>query len=345
MTNNVIPILAGRRPASGDAASQQSDEKGDVNSAPSPSPATAPASPRILTQSELAAFDRCERKWWLGWYRKLRRRDVFDRLPGIGTFVHAGLEAYYDGRTRDPLEVVRERATATIENLPEHAEAIADAAGLAGIMLEGYMEWLHESGEDVGLMFDGAERKVEAALKPSPYILRGKIDATFVRERDGARVQLEHKTVGNLTDLPKIAQANFQFLTYDLLAYLKAMEGDGTRTDGVLLNMLRRVKRTAQAKPPFYKRHEVRHNTQELRNHWKHVVELARRQDAAIARLDAGEDHHNAAPKSWERSCSYSCDFYAVCPLLDDGSDAEGFLAAEYEEHDPLERYEEIDPE
>lgn len=315
---NVVPIVGGR--------------KTFVN----------PADARIVTQSELSTWLRCRRKWYLGYFRRLRRVDDFERLPGVGTFVHAGLEAWYGGLgpAGNPLDVVASRADALIQANPDRAEDIADAAGLAGIMLEGYLDWLQESGADTGLIFDGAEKKVEVTLRPTSYVLRGKIDATFVRENDGARVQLEHKTVGNLTDIPKTAQMNFQFLTYDLLAYLKAIDGDGNRTDGVLLNMLRRVKRTARANPPFYGRHEVRHNTQELRAHWKHVVAIARETDLARARLVAGEDHQTVVPPSPERSCSWSCPFAQACPMFDDGSDADGFLAAEFEEHDPLARYE-----
>lgn len=296
---------------------------------------------RILTQSELSTYLRCRRKWWLGYYRALRRRGGFNRLPWIGTFAHTGLAAYYTVPAHDPFEAIRSQAGALITELPDYAEAIEDAAGLAGIMLEGYFEHLAETGADVALEYDGAEQKVEVVLRPTSYILRGKIDAQFVRELDGARVQLEHKTVGGLADIPKTAQSNFQFLTYDLLAYLKSLEGDGARTDGVLVNMLRRVKRTAAAKPPFYGRHEVRHNTQELRAHWQHVVAIARDSDIDRARLDHGRNHHTVVPPSPDKSCSWSCDFAAVCPMFDDGSDAEGMLRAEFETHDPLARYDE----
>lgn len=295
----------------------------------------------ILTQSELSTFARCERKWWLSYYRKLRRRKVYEPLPAVGTFVHAGLEALYGpGDERHPIDVVRDKATAEIAALPEFADEIADAAGLAGIMLEGYLEWLQAENPDAGLHFTAAEQAVEVALGGHPFRLRGKIDAIFTRDRDGAVVQLENKTVANLTDLPKTAQANFQFLTYDLLAYLRSQEDTGTpRTDGVLLNMLRRVKRTARANPPFYGRHEVRHNLPELRNHWRHVVVLAYRKREAAEKLAAGQDHHVVTPKNWTRDCTWSCDFYPVCPLFDDGSDVESVIAADYETHDPNARY------
>ena len=63
------------------------------------------------------------------------------------------------------------------------------------------------------------------------------------------------------------------------------------------LRLLRRVKRTASAKPPFYGRHEVRHNTQELRSHWLHIIAIAQETDRARERIDRGTDHHSVVPK------------------------------------------------
>jgi len=305
---------------------------------------SAPSDARVLTQSEMAAFKRDPRLWYLSWYRCLRKRYDHEYIPSVGTLYHAGLEAYY--RTgADPLAVVQQRVESQItSDLPEvAAENLLKAAELAAIMLEGYVEWLAEEGADAHLQVLAAEEKVEVRLEPTHYVLRGKIDARAIDLRTDARVQLEHKTVQNLTDLPKYAQSNFQFLTYDLLAYLKAREsGDPTiRTDGVLLNMARRVKRTARANPPFYKRHEVRHNTQELRSHWRHVVAIARAMETARERLDAGEDHHDVCPPTVSRDSTYGNAFFQLYPLMDDGSDVEGAIADLYEVHDPLERYEE----
>lgn len=150
-------------------------------------------------------------------------------------------------------------------------------------------------------------------------------------------MQLEHKTVGNFTDLPRVAQSSPQFLTYDLLAYLT--KPDGVPTDGVILNMLRRVKRTARAKPPFYMRHEVRHNVNELRAHWRHCVAIGWQISGAREALDAGADHHDVCPPSVDRSHSWACSCAPLGAMLDDGSDVEGFLSELYEVYDPMERY------
>ena len=296
---------------------------------------------RVLTQSELTTFMRDRRQWYLGYYRSLRKRYDTPYLPTVGTLVHYGLESYYRQKDEHPVDAVKGRAMFLIDRNPEAAETIAEAAGLAGIMLEGYLDWVEETGADAVLDVYAAEETVEVQLSPHPFILRGKIDARARDSFTGAHIQLEHKTVGSLADLPKTAQSSFQFLTYDLLAYLKSVETSehAYRTDGVLLNMLRRVKRTARAKPPFYGRHIVRHNTNELRNHWRHVVGIAQEIERTTSRLNAGEDHHMVCPPTVTRDSAWQNPFLPVYQLMDDGSDAEGMLAEEYETHDPNERY------
>jgi len=297
---------------------------------------------RLITQSELSSFTRCKRKWYLSYYRHLRKRRYEGSAPlDIGTLVHAGLEAWYRPTDqRHPLDAIRDTTQGMLDKFPDAAAEILKHAELAGVMIEGYMQWLEDEGADADLDVYAAEKRVEVPV--GSFRLLGKLDAAAVRKSDGLRLQLEHKTVGNLSDLPKVAQVNFQYLTYDLLAHLKALEdGDSSvRTDGVLLNMLRKVKRT-NAKPPFYGRHPVRHNLEELRNHWRHVISIAEEAERARARLDGGETHHAVVPPRPSRDCSWDCPFYAVCGPghLDDGSDSEGMLNALYEEHDPLERY------
>jgi hypothetical protein len=297
----------------------------------------------ILTQSEMKTWLGDRRQWYFEYYRGVR--PIYERayVPKVGTLFHAGLEAYYREQA-DPMAVVRARAERMIaEGLDEaDVERLLKVAELAGIMLEGYLEWCPE--QDAHLRVFSAEEAVEVALEPSPYLLRGKIDARAEDERTGAVVQLEHKTVGSLDDLPKYAQSNFQFLTYDLLAYLlhlQGAEGHERRTDGVLLNMARRVKRTKTATPPFYGRHEVRHNLNELRAHWRHVVAIGDEIAKAREALDSGASHHAVCPPNVGRDSTWGNPYFMLYRVMDDGGDWEGMLRDLYVEHDPLERYDE----
>lgn len=295
---------------------------------------------RPLTASEMRAWQTCPRGWWMGSYRNLRRKRELASLPNIGTLVHAGLESFYDGRAQAPMDVPLAMGAKLTAEYPELATQIAKDVELARIMLEGYVEWLDEEGADAEFEYMGAEQALEVGLAGTPYRLRGKIDARLRRISDGALLQLEHKTVGDLVTIPKYAQQAPQFLTYDLLAFLAERErGDVARTDGVIINMLRRVKRTSRANPPFYARHIVSHNDEELRSHFKHVVGIANQIAAAREALDAGADPHVICPPAVSKNHTYSCDCAPIGNMFDDGSDVEGYLAEFYESWDPLERY------
>lgn len=292
-----------------------------------------------LTHSEMNSWNTCKRGWWLTYYRGLRRRYDLPSLPHIGNLVHDGLEAYYKGELDEPSQLVRQRADVALIEHPDFAEQIAKDAELAAIMLDGYIEWVATEGVDVGYEIIGAEQAVSIAV--GPFTLQGKIDARLRREADGALLQLEHKTVANLSDIPKYAQSAPQFLTYDLLAFMLAREAndESLHTDGVLLNMLRRVKRTARAKPPFYGRHEVRHNVDELRAHYRHVVALGTEIQRAREALDAGRSHHDVCPPNVNRGHAWACSCRDVTSMFDDGSDVEAFIQDFYEPHDAWARY------
>jgi hypothetical protein len=213
-------------------------------------------------------------------------------------------------------------------------------------MIEGYVQWVQETGADQGYRIIASEGAREVPLIPDdPVIgdvtLLAKLDARVIRESDGARLQLEHKTVGDLS-MPLLSlQLDTQLLTEHLVEYM-ALLSEGREAEaakGVLYNMLRKVKRTARAKPPFYRRETVEHNVHELRNHWKHVVAVAYEIRAAEKALNSGVEHHRVVPPSPNRDCKWDCEFFGICPLLDDGSDVEPALADLYSTHDPLERY------
>ena len=82
------------------------------------------------------------------------------------------------------------------------------------------------------------------------------------------------------------------------------------------------------------------HNIHELRNHWKHVVSIAREISETTERLSNEEDHQFVAPPSPGMDCKWSCPFFRVCAMFDDNSRVEDAIEAMYEEVNPLERYE-----
>lgn len=334
-----------------------------------------------ISNSELRKFKRCRRSWWLTYYRGLRQvRDGIGPFS-LGNMLHHVLEGYYAEPDRDPETYDwRTRLDAYAQGrledprLPEHLHGGMQAdLELCRIMLVGYFEWLQDDGADSELRILSAEEEVEAYLGQfdgHDVSLIGKLDVQAELVSTGDRVFVDHKSVQNLTDLPKVGELDEQQRMYGLLQRMvqAALRGEtcaaataaGPCTyrpghDGIcahhplpvasggIWNMVRKVKRTATAKPPFYGRAGVKHNGEVYRNFhlrvWGEVTDLIRLRAA----LDAGADHQVVAYPNPTRDCSWDCPFFLYCPRFDDGSDVEGVLATEFEVHDPYERYTEVE--
>jgi hypothetical protein len=305
-----------------------------------------------LSNSELRTWLRCPRKWWLAYYRSLA--SVGENLVGplpLGTRVHLALATYYAGDfdREDALRVYKEDAQTAVDALTEidpyaDTKKLVSEIELGRIMLEGYFEWVEETGADEGLTIVAPETAIEAPLNidSDRVHLRGKLDVRIKRDFDDARVFMDHKTTASLDSFNKTIQIEQQFLTYQLLERLEAwaIGGDSPeRTDGGVYNLLRKVKRTPQARPPFYDRIEVRHNDTELRNYYVRVHGIAMQILDAERRLREGVDHHYVVPPNPTRDCGWDCPFLLACPMFDDGSRVEQFLDAYFTEVDPDARY------
>jgi hypothetical protein len=301
---------------------------------------------RPLSNSEMGTLLRCKRKWWLAYYRGLTPAAYEVTGPRqLGTRIHYALEVYYTPDAEGKLNPSRAEAALEetikqdLDAFPEAKDDVEKEADLARAMLTGYFEWLAETGADEGLVVLAQERKVRVA-GPDGYPLIAKLDLQVQRSSDNARLFLDHKTVGDLTSPVKTLAIDQQMLFYHLLDFLEALQaGTSERVDGALYNMLRKVKRTARANPPFYGRVEVRHNDAELRSMWKRVSYAVRQIAELTAALDAGGDPNFVVPPTPHSNCSWDCDFFPVCPMFDDGSHAEALIEAHYNVRDPLARY------
>jgi len=118
---------------------------------------------------------------------------------------------------------------------------------------------------------------------------------------------------------------------------------EGERSSGALFTLLRKVKRTAKANPPFYQQLEVNHNIFTMRTFWTRLHgelnDIMQVKDA----LDAGVSHQQVAYRHFTKDCAWKCDFVDVCPLFDDGSAAEEALADRFEVSDPYAYYADSD--
>lgn len=304
-----------------------------------------------LTNSEMTCFRRCRRKWWLLYHRGLRSKNA--HAPGkpirVGTIVHDALAAYYADGSDPVAHVEAGFEKRLLQAGPLLDKEIRRETDLCLAMVSGYLEWLEETGADSEMTVVGSERAGEVELgegAPAGATLLSKLDAVVDHKPTGQKLAFEFKTVSDLSTPTELLKIDTQFLSEHLVRFMLQLRDGATAEQaindcsGILWRGLRRVKRTATAKPPFYAEQVVSHNVHELRAHWKHVVGIAQEIDRATSRLDAGADHHIVAPPNPEKSCKWECEFFYLCPMFDDGSRVEDALAAGFEQVDPLERYE-----
>lgn len=293
-----------------------------------------------ISNSEIQTFKQCRRKWWLSYYRKLRPmgRDYTGPLA-LGSRVHAALETYYrDGvplltAWNDLCETDRLKMAAEMRDMRD----LDSEAELGRIMLEGYLAWVAEEGIDSEYEFTSAEEILRAPLLDGQVELQGKIDQRVWRKRDGARFIRDFKTAANFADMSRTAHMNEQFMTYHLLEMLKS--GEDKRVAGTIVTLIKKVKRSASAHPPFYDQLEIRHNIFTLRNFWSRLHGVLTDMLNVKRALDSGVDHRIVAYPKPSRDCTWMCPHYAICPLFDDGSAVEAAIEMHYETVDPYDYY------
>ena len=298
--------------------------------------------PYKLSNSELQVFKDCRRKWWLNYYRRLqpRKKDYTGPLA-LGSRIHEALDRYYSKDT--PLldahaELVQEEMGKMVAEYRD-TSTLESEAELGRIMLEGYLEWVENEGIDAELEMISTEEIISMPLLNGEVELQGKLDMRVRRLSDGVRMFRDFKTVGgSFTDFASQAQMNEQIKTYMLLETAQNKSPE-ERSEGGIFTMLKKVKRTANARPPFYEQIEVRHNVFTLRAFWQQIHGVIRDLIGVKKALDEGADPNYAAYPRPTKDCKWKCQFYAVCPLIDDGSAAEAAIEEMYEVSDPYGYY------
>ncbi len=348
-------VSAGPGPSAPDAPppAPSAPESSAAAEDPAPLAPQAPAPVQLIDEpvleffsnSEVQCFKRCKRKWWLAFYRRLGlKQQPVVGARGAGNRVHFALAGWYSPTPVNPYELLASTISNDLEAYPEQADEIQKEGDLCQAMLEGYFQWVSETGADQGLEIVGSEQPVKATIvidDETSVTYGGKLDVKILRQQDGARLFLDHKTVGNLTEPPRMLHLDEQMLTYHLLEYLEAVQSEvqAPLTDGGLYNMLRKVKRTGQAKPPFYDRVEVRHNRHELENFYVRVSGELRAMIETREVLDSGVNPQYVVYPTPRRDCTWDCDFLPICPMFDDGSNVEGLVEMLYTDIDPYQRY------
>ena len=288
-------------------------------------------------QSEIKRFMRCRRSWNLmyreGW-----------RLPSgeapstadTGTMVHAGLAALR--REEDPREAVMasyldlapmSSSDPDEDSTPLYSEQWYKSFTLADTMVEGYIPWEAEEGITAGQEYLAIEEQMEWEIPASfgpeeaTVTVTFKPDLVLRSERQGGGIIIsDDKTVATLGQTPEVT--DFQLLTYALGWW----QNTGEMPIAAQHIMLRRVLRSARAKPPFYGVHSFPLNEQMLLNHKNHLYHVINDMVRVLGRANIA-----TAPALYPnptKDCSWDCRMLPVCGMMDDGSDWESVLQINY---------------
>lgn len=309
-----------------------------------------------ISNSELFTWQRCKRLWFVRYY--LGYTPDTEEVTGnriLGVRIHTALQGYY-GYGLDPLAVLHLLYAFELEASPDYESELVKERDLASAMVEGYIEWLAETGSDAGMTVVATEAEVVVPLPGFDDVaLRAKLDQVVLDEATGLLSFLDHKTAASF-ERHEILMLNPQFRFYSLVQKLAAGDATGApRVLGGLVNTLRRVKRTDRSKPPYYQRDPFRYTEPMISSTLLKVSGLARqivsiRQaldwiytegKADLTLLDAFQQI-NLPPTPIETDCSWRCPLVELCPMMDDGSDWVGSLvrSGHFKQEDPYAYYE-----
>lgn len=325
---------------------------------------------RLASNSEVQTHKDCPRKWWLAWHRGLKpKRRQVSGASSTGTRIHVALAALYapngtshdatqalaKAQSDDQVEIGRQVTAAQfaengdelISDLNGEVDKLIKSFDLEQAMLEGYLEWIEESGVDQHLEVVSVEQRVEVDFCDRdvatgrgwryPVRLIAKLDARVRNVLTGALKFIDHKTVGTLHD--PILGINQQMLHYQVIDMISTPPNE-PRAEGALYNMLKKVKRTRASKPPFYARVPIDHNRFELLNYVRQLTGMIGRIELAEVTLEAHPGaHHAIVPPRPSRDCVWKCQFFKICRMFDDGSRVEAAIEEHYEVGDPLAYY------
>lgn len=271
-----------------------------------------------------------------------KKKDYTGALA-LGSRIHEALDQYYssDG-VIDLLDAHTALVNKDMDTLVAEfrdTSALEAEAELGRIMLEGYLQWMDEEGIDSNLDKISNEEIISMPLFNGEVILQGKLDMRVRRKNDGVRMFRDFKTVGgSFSDFGSQAQMNEQILTYMLLEHAQNTD-PSERSEGGIFTLLKKVKRTANARPPFYEQIEVRHNVFTMRAFWQRIHGAISDLIGVKKALDEGADPNFVAYPRPTKDCKWKCQFYTICPLIDDGSAAEAAISEMYEVSDPYGYY------
>jgi hypothetical protein len=293
-----------------------------------------------VSNSELGTFTRCRRKWYLIyvlWVSPFPDQELPVGSKQLGLRIHQAFEAD-EKSTHEygPLHWLEQIYGAELLTYAYAADELEKEHALARVMMKGYLEWAAENGLDEGIEIIAAERDVQVPMPRMPDVmLRGRLDQMIRRRLDGAVLFRDWKTTGNLSaanDLPLSPQMKYYTM-------LQRLSEDDVRVEGGQVVYLLRSKRTARATPPFYHLEEVRYDRDTLNSTYLRTKEIILQMITARERLNGGIDHRQVVYPTPDASCSWSCPFYTMCPLMDSEDRWQDMAKGEFTQADPAAYY------
>jgi hypothetical protein len=298
--------------------------------------------PTGISSTETSVFERCHRQGYLKYYLGIQPADPSPTgTANFGIRWHTAMECFY-GLGLDLNRVLDHLYAADIAAYPDYEPELRKDWDMARIMADGYPEWVAAEGKDANLEVVTVEQEVRVPLPGFEGIvdLRAKMDMVVRNTETGLLSFLDHKT-GDFKRHDLLAMDQ-QMLRYSLIQWLASgqpvpeigfpqeLRDDVPLVNGGIVRTARRVKRTANARPPFYDQAEFRFDQEQMASHLATTQATVAEILAARQRLDqAGGDPRALQrvqltalrPNKMLRDCDWSCPFSkGLCQLMDSGT-------------------------
>jgi len=306
-----------------------------------------------VSNSEIATWDRCRRQWYLKYYLGMvPEHEAPYSNQWLGTRIHSALEGLY-GYQMDPVHTLNLLYALAVQENPDDRIELLKEREMAVIMVEGYLEWIESTAKDAGLIVIATEQDITVPFPKVPGVaLRGRMDQVAWDEETQTIRFVDHKTAPDFA-AHELLSLNPQFKFYSILQRL-APPPYGQVVMGGMMNTLRRVKRTAKSKPPYYLRDSVWYTDEQLDSAEARVTKLCMEIRDARASLDYVYTEGGGLleyvnqvqrlelpPSPRVHECRWDCPFLTLCPMMDDGSDWPGMLtrSGRFRQDDPYSYY------
>jgi hypothetical protein len=260
---------------------------------------------------------------------------------GIGALTHEGLEVITNGGTVPQAKVrIAEVWHEALQDERVNVDSWAEAAADAQNYVEGYMEWLEETGADQRYETYAAEEELTMPLCVIDGVrweLIGKLDRRMWDKVQERHVFMDYKTCGAFEDIIEAAYRNEQFPTYEALLRYNHPED---RCGAGVWRMLRKVKRARDGDGKFFMDHPHSYNDHTVNAVLRRYTAMATEMSLIEVMVAMGDDTLAYPRPNWE--CKWRCPYRHECPMFDDGSRIDDAINDMYVEFDPYERYREL---